>query len=192
MQGVAETTLFDTPLDGTSVRGARVGWFDEPSGPYNGPEQSTRKGRRMIERRRDSTPACLAPPSSTPPVLLLAGERQSARAAREFVRESFLALVPDASADYVDTVELVTCEIVTNAIRYGTEPGDSIRLTLDIDHVRSVVEVQDPVRRRPHPRPESEERDRGRGLIILEALCHVWGVSDAPLGKTVWAEVKAS
>ncbi|MFE4333967.1 ATP-binding protein [Streptomyces sp. NPDC056831] len=146
----------------------------------------------MIERWRNTAPACCAPPTDPPPVLLLAGKPESAGAAREFVREYIRYQVPDASDDYVETVVLVACELVTNAIRYGTEPGDSLRVILDADHARTRVEVQDPVRRRPRPRPESEQRDRGRGLIILDALCSTWGVIDAPLGKAVWAEVKAS
>ncbi|MVO85918.1 ATP-binding protein [Streptomyces sp. p1417] len=143
----------------------------------------------MIERRRGTTSSCCAPPIGPPPVLLLEGEPASAGAARAFVREFIRHHVPVASGDHMETVVLVACELVTNAIRYGTEPGDSLRLTLEADHTRTRVEVQDPVRRRPRPRPESSERDRGRGLIILDALCLEWGVADAPLGKTVWAEV---
>ncbi|MFF5495779.1 ATP-binding protein [Streptomyces aquilus] len=145
----------------------------------------------MIERRRDTAPACCEPPIGPPPILILEGEPQSASAARAFVREFMAFHVPDAPEDYVETVVLVTCEVVTNSIRYGTEPGDSIRLTLDADHARTRVEVQDPVRRKPQPRPESDARDRGRGLIILDALCIDWGVTPAPFGKSVWAEVKA-
>ncbi|MEU0675070.1 ATP-binding protein [Streptomyces sp. NPDC006172] len=143
----------------------------------------------MIERRRDTVPVSCAPVSSPPPVLLLASEPESASAARDFVREFIPFHAPEASEDHVETVALVTTELVTNAVRYGTEPGDSIRVTLDADHTRTRVEVQDPVRRRPRPRPESRERDRGRGLIILDALCSKWGVDDAPFGKIVWAEV---
>ncbi|MER7788734.1 ATP-binding protein [Streptomyces sp. NPDC097640] len=146
----------------------------------------------MIERRRDTAPVCCAPPGGPPPVLLLEGAPESAGAAREFVREFIRYHVPDASDDYLETVVLVACEMVTNSIRYGTEPGDSIRVTLDADDTRTKVEVQDPVRRHPHPRPKSHDRDRGRGLIILDALCTAWGVTDAPPGKVVWAEVKAS
>lgn len=146
----------------------------------------------MIERRRDPAPVCCAPSDGPPSVLVLAGEPESASTAREFVREFIRHHAPEASEDYVETVVLVACEMVTNSIRYGTEPGDSLQLALDTDDVRTRVEVQDPVRRRPQPRPESRQRDRGRGLIILDALCGEWGVTDAPLGKTVWAEVKAS
>lgn len=147
----------------------------------------------MIERRRDAMPACSAPQLDSPPILLLASEPESARAAREFVREYVRYHVPGASEDYVETVVLVACELVTNSIRYGTEPDDFVRVVLDADDGRTRVEVHDPVRRRPRVRPESEERDRGRGLIILDALCPgSWGVNDIALGKSVWAEVKAS
>ncbi|MDQ0949348.1 anti-sigma regulatory factor (Ser/Thr protein kinase) [Streptomyces phaeochromogenes] len=128
-----------------------------------------------------------------PPVLLLASDPESAKAARDFAREYVDYHVPGASEDHVEAVVLVTCELVTNAIRYGTELDDLVRVVLDADDSRTRVEVQDPVRRRPRPRPESHERDRGRGLIILDALCpNAWGVYDIPLGKAVWAEVRAS
>ncbi|MFD5873699.1 ATP-binding protein [Streptomyces sp. NPDC060322] len=147
----------------------------------------------MIEQRRAGLPACCTPPVGPPPILLLAGEPQSAKAAREFVREFVTYHVPGASEDYLDTAVLVTCELVTNSIRYGTEPDDSVRVVLDADDSRTRIEVHDPVRRLPRTRPESEHRDRGRGLIILNALCPgSWGVDDIPMGKSVWAEVKGS
>ncbi|MFE7314193.1 ATP-binding protein [Streptomyces sp. NPDC057555] len=145
----------------------------------------------MIEQRR--SPASCAPPAGPTPILLLPSEPQSARAAREYVRDYVLFHVPDASEEHLETAVLVTSELVTNAVRYGTEPGDSLRVVLDVDGVRTRVEVHDPVRRRPRLRPESEHRDRGRGLLLLEAFCPgAWGVFDIPLGKAVWAEVKAS
>ncbi|MFJ6074635.1 ATP-binding protein [Streptomyces sp. NPDC093065] len=147
----------------------------------------------MIEKWRAGLPACCTPPDGPPPILLLPGEAQSARAAREFVREFVTYHVPGASEDHLDTAVLVACELVTNSIRYGTEPEDSVRVVLDADDSRTRIEVHDPVRRVPKVRPESEHRDRGRGLIILNALCpDAWGVTDIPLGKAVWAEVKAS
>ncbi|MBK6013753.1 ATP-binding protein [Streptomyces sp. MBT53] len=147
----------------------------------------------MTERRRDTMPAIHAAQLGPPPVLLLASEAKSAKVAREFAREYVLHYFPEASEDYVETVVLVTCELVTNSIRYGTLPDDSVRIELDTDDTRTRVEVHDSVRRRPRPRPESDRRDRGRGLIILDALCPgSWGVEDTRDGKAVWAEVKAS
>ncbi|MFB8415458.1 ATP-binding protein [Streptomyces albidoflavus] len=129
--------------------------------------------------------------SGPPPVLLLLSVPESAAAARRFVREHVEHYQPTASDDFRGSVELVACELVTNAIRYGTEPGDSVRLVVDVDDTRTRLEVHDPVRRRPKPRPESDRRDRGRGLLIVDTLCPgAWGAEDRPFGKAVWAEVK--
>ncbi|QKW06870.1 ATP-binding protein [Streptomyces sp. NA04227] len=130
----------------------------------------------------------LPPPAS----LVLPGTPQFARIAREFARVYVARHAPFAHEDYLDTVVLITSELVTNAIRYGTEPGDSFRLRLDTDLVRTRIEVHDPVRRRPRARPTSDTRERGRGLAILDALCPgLWGIYDIPFGKAVWAQVKA-
>ncbi|MBY8888570.1 ATP-binding protein [Streptomyces sp. PTM05] len=146
----------------------------------------------MIERRRGAILARRTPAEAPPSVVVLAGEPKSASLTREFVRAFVRHHAPDASEDHVETVVLVACEMVTNSIRYGTGPGDSLQLSLDTDDARTRVEVRDPVRRRPRPRPESQQRDRGRGLIILDALCREWGVVEAQFGKAVWAEVGAS
>lgn len=140
----------------------------------------------MVDKRQGA--GLLPPRPDQPRKLVLAGEPQSASAARKFAREHVLHAEPDAPDDYVDTVVLVTCELVTNSIRYGTEPGDALALTLHTRGSRTRVEVRDPVRRRPQPRPESHKRDRGRGLLILDGLCH-WGVDEVEFGKVVWAEV---
>ncbi|GCD36960.1 anti-sigma regulatory factor [Streptomyces chrestomyceticus JCM 4735] len=146
----------------------------------------------MIELRRDHQPTYSTAVIAPSAVLTLAGDCQSARLARQFVREYIACHVPGASTDHVDRVTLVVSELVTNSIRYGTEPGDSLRLVLDADGGRTRVEVHDPVRRRPRTRPESGVRTRGRGLLVLDALCPgTWGVDNIPLGKSVWAEVPA-
>lgn len=150
--------------------------------------QPTRPGEKQA-----LPPACCLPSNDPPPILLLAGEPQSAKYAREFVREFIGHHLPRASEDYVDSVVLVACELVTNSIRYGTEPGDALRVVLDADATRTRIEVHDPVRRHPRPRPDAPLRDRGRGLVILDALCPgTWGVHDQPFGKSVWAEVTAA
>ncbi|MEU0115458.1 ATP-binding protein [Streptomyces bobili] len=141
--------------------------------------------------RRSALPGPPTLRPALPNVLLLASDPRSAGAARDFVRECIEYHVPDASTEHVDICLLVTSELVTNSIRYGTEPGDLVRLVLDSDDDRTRVEVHDPVRRRPRMRPVSARRDRGRGLLILDALCpDRWGVSDRPMGKAVWAEVR--
>ncbi|MFE9658964.1 ATP-binding protein [Streptomyces sp. NPDC005955] len=147
----------------------------------------------MTDRERSPVPVRCTPTGGPPPVLLLAGEPASARAAREFVRDHVRHHAPDASDDHVETVVLVTCELVTNSVRYGTGPDDFLRVVVDADDIRTRVEVHDPVRRRPRLRTASAHRTRGRGLVILDALCPGrWGVTDLAGGKSVWAEVKAT
>ncbi|ASY34438.1 MULTISPECIES: ATP-binding protein [Streptomyces] len=123
-------------------------------------------------------------------LLVLPGEPQAARLAREHVRREAQLLDPGATDTHLDDVVLVTSELVTNAIRYGTEPGDFFAVTVRAGEAGTRVEVRDPVRRRPRRRAESEERQRGRGLFLLDALCPGrWGAYDTPFGKAVWAEV---
>ncbi|MFJ2176701.1 ATP-binding protein [Streptomyces sp. NPDC087851] len=110
-------------------------------------------------------------------------------AARDFVRDVLAQEAPGLSDGQVDDVRLIVSELVTNAVRYGTEPGDSVLVVLAVTDACVRVEVRDPVRRRPRFRVASQERDRGRGLIIVEALAECWGVADRPFGKAVWAEV---
>ncbi|MFJ2215097.1 ATP-binding protein [Streptomyces sp. NPDC101062] len=129
------------------------------------------------------------PPAGPPPQLLLVGAPESVRAARAYVREFVAFHVPDTGERHVDDLQLVVSELVTNAVRYGTEPGDSVLVVLVVTDACVRVEVRDPVRRRPRFRAASQERDRGRGLIIVEALAECWGVADRPFGKAVWAEV---
>lgn len=114
---------------------------------------------------------------------------ETPRQARAFVRELLGEADPPLDDDRADDVDLVVSELVTNAVRYGTEPGDSLLVVvlLDLAHVR--VEVHDPVRRRPRRRDAASVGVRGRGLYIVDALTARWGVLDRPFGKVVWAQV---
>ncbi|MFD5188153.1 ATP-binding protein [Streptomyces sp. NPDC058357] len=148
----------------------------------------------MIELPKALPSTSCTPADGPPPTLLLASEPQSARRARDFVREFIERHAPNTPGPYIDAAVLVTSELVTNAYRYGTEPGDLISVVLYVNSARTRVEVHDPVRRAPRHRPRADEHShehtRGRGLFILDALCPKrWGVGDRPLGKFVWAEV---
>lgn len=109
--------------------------------------------------------------------------------ARIYVREVLTGDESPVPADCVDTVVLIVSELVTNAYRYGTEPGDSILVVVSTTPDRVRVEVHDPRRRRPRPREATGESTRGRGLHIVGALADRWGVDDRPFGKKVWVEV---
>ncbi|MET9927622.1 MULTISPECIES: ATP-binding protein [unclassified Streptomyces] len=76
-------------------------------------------------------------------------------------------------------------ELVTNAVRYGTEPGDSFKVSVAAAPGRCRVEVHDTRRRTPRLRPVSDQRVRGRRLHLVEALASRWGVAERPFGKIV-------
>lgn len=98
-----------------------------------------------------------------------------------------------------DAVELVTAEMVGNAVQHG-EGRIELTLVPDPDAVPPVlvVSVTDDGASRPRPRRAGDEETSGRGLALVDALTVGWGVSvasrpadpfSAPLGKTTWALV---
>ncbi|MFE2293417.1 ATP-binding protein [Streptomyces sp. NPDC059452] len=126
---------------------------------------------------------------AVPPQLICAAEPEAVRPARRFVREATAHQEPGTTGDALDTLELLASELVTNAVRYGTEPGDSIRVVVDAGPGRCRIEVHDTRRKRPVVRPASDERGRGRGLHLVGLLAESWGTADREFGKIVWAVV---
>lgn len=124
-----------------------------------------------------------------PPQLMCAAEKQSVAPARHYVREAVAYQAPDAPADALDTLELLASELVTNAYRYGSEPGDSLLVVVDAEPGRCRVEVHDTRRKRPKVLPASDARGRGRGLHLVELMASRWGVAERPMGKIVWVVV---
>jgi anti-sigma regulatory factor (Ser/Thr protein kinase) len=87
--------------------------------------------------------------------------------------------------DVVDVAELLTSELVTNAIRHG---ASGFELTIGVDkNIR--VEVRDEGAGRPSVLSAGPQDPSGRGLGIVEALSIAWGVIPAADGKTVWYEL---
>ena len=102
--------------------------------------------------------------------------------ARRFVRTS----LTEMDASMLDAVELLTSELVTNAVIHaGSEPR--LGLVLHPDRIR--VEVHDTDPRPPAQRDPDPASPGGRGLMLLEQLATSWGVDAADEGKVVWFEV---
>jgi DNA-binding NarL/FixJ family response regulator len=114
----------------------------------------------------------------------LAGDPSSAGAARRFVAGS---LQPWRLGPLVDTVTLLTSELVTNALVHA---GSDVDVVVRLTSMLARVEVTDRSELAPTPRPASLDDDSGRGLALVQALARRWGTSRQPGGgKTVWFEV---
>lgn len=87
----------------------------------------------------------------------------------------------------VDTVELLTSELVTNAVIHArSAPELLVRLG---DRVVR-IEVCDGDANLPNRRPADMYAASGRGIAVVEELATEWGVEHIPDdGKRVWFEV---
>jgi anti-sigma regulatory factor (Ser/Thr protein kinase) len=83
------------------------------------------------------------------------------------------------------TTELIVSELVTNAIRYGTEP---IRLRLLLDHDTLICEVSDGSSTSPHLRRAKITDEGGRGLFLVAQYAERWGTRYTARGKVIWTE----
>ncbi|MFC7263707.1 SpoIIE family protein phosphatase [Streptomyces lutosisoli] len=82
------------------------------------------------------------------------------------------------------TMELVLSELVTNAIRYASEPIH-VRLIRD----RTLIcEVADGSSTSPHLRYAATMDEGGRGLFLVSQMTERWGTRYTPQGKVIWAE----
>ena len=109
----------------------------------------------------------------------------SVGAARRFVRD---VLKTRRVADgVVSTVELLTSEVVTNAILHARS-GPQLAVEVNDDHVR--VAVRDISSDLPVRRLGRLDDVSGRGVVIVEELASAWGVERERNGaKRVWFEV---
>ncbi|UNZ21138.1 SpoIIE family protein phosphatase [Streptomyces sp. 891-h] len=83
------------------------------------------------------------------------------------------------------STELILSELVTNAIRYGTEP---IRLRLLHDRSSLICEVADGSSTSPHLRRAKTTDEGGRGLFLVARFAQRWGTRYTPHGKVIWTE----
>ena len=122
------------------------------------------------DTQRDS---CLLRPSFGAPAI-----------ARQFVAQKLQAWGVDEA--YPD-VELLTSELVTNAIRHAHGNVEISIEHSDSDCVR--IEVRDLSERLPVMRPLETARDGGWGLHIVGRIATRWGLEQRTGEKTIWCEV---
>jgi anti-sigma regulatory factor (Ser/Thr protein kinase) len=84
---------------------------------------------------------------------------------------------------------LIGSELVTNAVLHART---ELTLTLELRDGRVRIGVKDRSKAPPALRHYRADALTGRGLGVVAALSDSWGISTAPDGKEVWAEVAAS
>lgn len=116
----------------------------------------------------------------------LAGTPHAAPLARIFVREQLRAKLPEA---VLETVELLTTELVTNVVLHAKT---SIHLGVSCDDHNVLVTVQDHNPQTPGERHRHLAGDQllesGRGMMIIESLADEFGWSrvEDGTGKVMW------
>ncbi len=118
--------------------------------------------------------ATVLPPVATAP-----------REARRFVTTTLQRWHVDGASD---VVELLTSELVTNAVLHARTPV-SLRLVRRDGGLR--VEVVDGSPALPTARLYSDDSVTGRGLQLVESLAHRWGVDPGQEAKTMWFEISS-
>ncbi|MBM9506916.1 ATP-binding protein [Actinacidiphila acididurans] len=117
--------------------------------------------------------------------------------ARAFVRTTLRAW---DLLTVVDNAELVSSELVTNALRAMVPEPATGRLAGPAPTVVGVelracawalrVAVEDDSTDRPASRTPDDDAEGGRGLLLVEALSSRWGVTAVYGGaKVVWADI---
>lgn len=91
----------------------------------------------------------------------------------------------------VDLVELLTSEVVTNAVKYGSADTGIVLSVACVDH-HVTVRVTDANPAAPVVHRSGPEDVGGRGMELVELLAEDWGVEPHADGKTVWFTVGAS
>jgi anti-sigma regulatory factor (Ser/Thr protein kinase) len=105
-------------------------------------------------------------------------------AAREFVASRLRGWGVDRR---FPDVELLTSELVTNAVRHAHGEVEVTIDLLDTDCIR--LEVRDRSERLPVLRPLESARDGGWGLHIVGRIAKRWGLEQHTGEKTIWCEI---
>jgi anti-sigma regulatory factor (Ser/Thr protein kinase) len=98
-------------------------------------------------------------------------------------------------SELVDTAELLTSELATNAVQASQRLGiradlrgvPIVRLRLLSDRVSLVICMWDGHHEMPARKDASVDAEGGRGLMLVDALSEDWGAYRKERGKIVWA-----
>ncbi|MFH9349125.1 SpoIIE family protein phosphatase [Kitasatospora sp. NPDC017646] len=162
--------------------------------------------RSLVEARADASPEetcravfdALVPPHPSDDIALLVARTrlfEPSQVATWDVPDDFSAVsrLRNACGDQLTawdleeltfTTELILSELITNALRHGTEP---IRVRMLRD-TSLVCEVSDGSSTAPHLRYADATDEGGRGLFLVAQMAGRWGTRYTARGKVIWAE----
>ena len=117
-------------------------------------------------------------------------ELESVARARHLVVEALAQVPVGRDRDLLDVVQLLTSELVSNAVLHA---GTDFEVDLDVEDVDGepvvVVGVSDRSTRRPVLRVPSVDTPGGRGVFLVDQLSTEWGVDARGAGKRVWCRI---
>ena len=113
-------------------------------------------------------------------IALPAGPLAAAEARRQVGAYIYTWDVPVEPLD----AELLTSELVTNAIRH--EKGDTITLVITCAYGQLHVDVHDTSCTLPVPMDGPPDAETGRGLVLVASLSSSWGYYGTTTGKAVY------
>jgi len=138
----------------------------------------------LLVRVADRAPTATGDNTARVLELDLDGGSEVVATARHWARAAVLAW--HGRAGHVETVVLITSELVTNTVRHASPP---VRLRLRAAPGAVYVEVFDDAHRSPQVVHGDLDDESGRGMVLVDAIAHRWGSRASGRGKVVWAEV---
>ncbi|UFR02977.1 ATP-binding protein [Streptomyces sp. Go40/10] len=122
----------------------------------------------------------------------LSATPRGARLARRLTGTALATWGYPYDGDLSHTAQLVVAELAANAVTHGRVPGRDFELRLRLLPEKDTLRVEvsdargDRALRFLDGRSEDEN---GRGLVVVQVLAKLWGVTERDVGKTVWVEL---
>ncbi|MET8573017.1 SpoIIE family protein phosphatase [Streptomyces sp. NPDC004783] len=179
--GLVEDRTRDLDVGMEMLRAALTGH------PGRSPEQSCQAvlGELLPARPRDDVALLIARTRAVPPDRIADWDVPADPAAVAGMRGALSTKLDEWNLSELGFgMELVLSELITNAIRYGSEPIH-VRLVYD----RTLIcEVSDGSSTSPHLRYAATTDEGGRGLFLVSQMTERWGTRYMARGKVIWAE----
>jgi anti-sigma regulatory factor (Ser/Thr protein kinase) len=142
----------------------------------------------MIRQAADvASSADVAPAEEVQLFFLNAGPMACRQARRAVLADGF------GSSSVRDDVALLVTELVTNAVRHGSEePGRAVRVELRRWPAFVRVEVFNDGGGFTAEAPFNSDRANGWGLVLVDRVADRWGIAPTASGTRAWFEIRTT